>query len=172
MENTLIQYLYRDADNYKVQNECVIKGVLSEEDIQTILDSLEDDEVFIPRLVGLPEKRFDTYDPQVDHPFFELGKTSFIITDQHPTVEITAAELVSAFRKAKGHWHMIMPERVLELLNTLIDNMINDEGGHSRRVLGRLLDLGFSKEELLALQFPEQDVEDLSNAEEEDEEDV
>ena len=67
---------------------------------------------------------------------------------------------------------MIMPERVLELLNTLIDNMINDEGGHSRRVLGRLLDLGFSKEELLALQFPEQDVEDLANAEEEDEEDV
>lgn len=69
MGNTLIQYLYRDADNYKVQNECVIKGVLSEEDIQTILDSLEDDEVFIPRLVGLPEKRFDTYDPQVDQRF-------------------------------------------------------------------------------------------------------
>ena len=27
--NTKIHYLYRDADNYKVHNSCVIKGVLT-----------------------------------------------------------------------------------------------------------------------------------------------
>lgn len=29
MMNTRIHYLYRDADNYKVQNECVILGEMS-----------------------------------------------------------------------------------------------------------------------------------------------
>jgi len=38
--------------------------------------------------------------------------------------------------------------RALELINALIDHMINDEGGHSRRVIGTLLDVGFTAEEL------------------------
>ena len=29
--NTKINYLYRDADNYKVRNECVIHGEMTEE---------------------------------------------------------------------------------------------------------------------------------------------
>ena len=36
--NTKICYLYRDAGNYKVHNECVIQGELSKEQIQSILD--------------------------------------------------------------------------------------------------------------------------------------
>lgn len=33
--NTKICYLYRDAGNYKVHNECVIQGELSKEQIQS-----------------------------------------------------------------------------------------------------------------------------------------
>ena len=35
--NTRINYLYRDASNYKVHNTAVIRGELSEEDQKTIL---------------------------------------------------------------------------------------------------------------------------------------
>lgn len=52
--------------------------------------------------------------------------------------------------------------RALELINALIDHMINAEGGHSRRVIGPLLDIGFTAEELTEdFCFPAGNVEDI-----------
>ena len=64
--NTKISYLYRDADNYKRYNECIVAGTLSANQICTILDCCDMGEYFIPGQVGLPERRFDPYDPQAD----------------------------------------------------------------------------------------------------------
>ena len=47
--NTKISYLYRDADNYKMHNKCVIAGTLTTEQTRTIKDSCEMGEYFIPR---------------------------------------------------------------------------------------------------------------------------
>ena len=74
--NTKISYLYRDADNYKMHNKCVIAGTLTTEQTRTIKDCCEMGEYFIPRQVGLPERRFDRYDPAVDHCWFCLLYTS------------------------------------------------------------------------------------------------
>ena len=38
--NTKISYLYRDADNYKMHNKCVIAGTLTTEQARTIKDTL------------------------------------------------------------------------------------------------------------------------------------
>lgn len=38
--NTKISYLYRDAYNYKVHNECIIVGELSKEQIQSMKQGL------------------------------------------------------------------------------------------------------------------------------------
>lgn len=169
MMNTKIYYLYRDASNNKVQNVCVITGVVTREQIQEIIECLDDGEYFIPHLVGLHERKFDTYNAQDDHPFFELSEDGFEPTKETATVELTPAELVGAFRQHKDKWHYIEPERIFELLNILIDEKVNDEGGHGRRVAERLADLGFSKSELLALQFAQGDVDELF--EEEDDND-
>ena len=158
--NTRINYLYRDADNYKMQNSCVISGTITPEQIAAIMDTLEDGEYFIPHMVGLPEQKFDTYDPQSDHPYFELGPESFELTKARATVEMSGAELVAAFAAQKGKWHCIEPERALELLNILIDDRVNEEGCKARPVVDRLAELGFSKIELLALKFSESDVND------------
>lgn len=167
MMNTKIEYLYRDADNYKVHNECVIVGPLSAEQINMIIGSLEDEEYFIPHMVGLPEKRFDTYDPQSDHPYFELTKDGFSETEAPATVELEAPALVAAFLRCKGAWEQIEPMRLMELLNLLIDDKVNDEGGHGGRVAEKLVDLGFTKKELLILQFTESDI-DRAMKEDED----
>lgn len=37
--NTKISYLYRDADNYKMHNKCVIAGTLTTEQARTIKDT-------------------------------------------------------------------------------------------------------------------------------------
>lgn len=159
MKNTRINYLYRDADNYKVHNECVITGEITQEQIDTIISTLEDGEYFIPHLVGLPEKKFDTYDPQADHPFFELNENCFELTDFAATLELTVAELVEAFVRQKDNWHCIEPERVLQLLRILVDETIENELGYVHRAAKRLLELGFSESELLSLQFRNSDIE-------------
>lgn len=160
--NTKISYLYRDADNYKSYNECVVPGIITEAQQKRILDSLDEGEYFIPSLVGLPEKKFDKYDPEADHPFFELGRYSFEETSAAPTVEITPEELTEAFEAHKDSWNVIEPSRAMELLNKVIDGLIEQEGGHAGRAAKYLLDIGFTRGELLALQFskdmiPEED---------------
>lgn len=50
--------------------------------------------------------------------------------------------------------------RAVTLINAMINHMIDDEGGHARRVIDTLLDLGFYAEELTGIfQFPKGDVE-------------
>lgn len=166
--NTRINYLYRDADNYKVHNSCVISGELTQDQIDTIISTLDEGEYFIPHFVGLPEKKFDSYDPQSDHPFFELSSDSFEATEAAPTLTLTATELVDAFIRQKSKWHCIEPDRALELLNILIDEKLNDEGCKARPVVERLAELGFSKSELLTLKFSEGDINDAFAEEEED----
>lgn len=166
--NTRINYLYRDADNYKMPNSCIVAGKITPEQIDTIISTLDDGEYFIPRLVGLPEKKFDTYDPQSDHPFFELGPDSFEPTKARATIDLTVEALVEAFTRQKGKWHCIEPERALELLNILIDDRVNEEGCKARPVVDRLAELGFSKSELLALKFAEGDINDAFSEEDED----
>ena len=103
--NTKISYLYRDADNYKMHNKCVIAGTLTTEQTRTIKDCCEMGEYFIPRQVGLPERRFDRYDPAVDHCWFELGEDGFEETAKPATVGISAEQLVENFAAAKEHWN-------------------------------------------------------------------
>lgn len=97
--NTKIQYLYRDAANYKVTNTVIIPGRMTEEQIKRILATLDEGEYFQPHKVGLPEKRFDKEDPELDHPWFELTKEDFSETTEAATLQITPRELVRRFEE-------------------------------------------------------------------------
>lgn len=61
-------------------------------------------EYFIPGQVGLPEHRFDPYDPQADHCWFELAADSFSETIEPPTIALAADELVSRFEGCRNNW--------------------------------------------------------------------
>lgn len=95
--NTCINYLYTDASNYKIHNTAIVAGTFTKEQFSDIISTLEDGEFFIPSLVGLPEKRFETYDPQEDHPWFSLDASGFSEAEETPTVSITADELHKRF---------------------------------------------------------------------------
>ena len=71
-------------DNYKVWNTCVVCGEITEQQKETIINSLDGGEYFIPSKVGLPEKRFENYDAEVDHDWFELQKDGFDDTRSAP----------------------------------------------------------------------------------------
>lgn len=99
--NTRIEYLYRDADNYKVYNECVIQGEMTEEQEQRIIACLDEGEFFVPSRVGMPEKKFDT-ETEADDPWFEWRGIE--LTEHEPTLDIGANELVARFEKAENGW--------------------------------------------------------------------
>lgn len=102
--NTQICYLYRDASNYKMHNECVVAGELTQEQIAQIMGCCDSGEFFIPAQVGLPERRFDDIAPEDDHCWFELSADGFTPTAKPATVEVSARRLVENFAAAKEHW--------------------------------------------------------------------
>ena len=54
--NTRIEYLYRDAGNYKVYNTCVVRGEAGRLQQTLIREAcLPEQDQFIPSRVGLPE---------------------------------------------------------------------------------------------------------------------
>jgi len=101
--NTKIDYLYRDAGNYKLWNQCIVSGELTKEQQNQIIESLHEGEFFIPRKIPLPEKRFDKWD-DADHIWFELNEDSFSFTEEEPTVSLSSDELLKGFLKNKGRW--------------------------------------------------------------------
>ena len=109
--NTKIDFLYRNADNYKMYNECVVEGTLAEDEVKEIISCCDCGEYFIPSQIGLSGMRFSRFDPEVDHCWFELDESGFSATNMKPTENITANELLEAFRKAKGNWN---EEKALE----------------------------------------------------------
>ena len=104
MKNTEINYLYRDACNYKNHNREIVRGVITKEQIETIMNCLEERKYFIPSQVGLPETRFETITSE-DHCWFELGEDDFRITESEEiTIVMSVNELVECFLAAKGKW--------------------------------------------------------------------
>lgn len=104
--NSVINYLYRDAANYKIHNRCVINGLLSKEQQETILSCLDDGEFFLPQLVGMPEKRFDEWDEEDDHLFFEMDAGAFETTDKACDIQTTPDELTARFQARKDNWNV------------------------------------------------------------------
>lgn len=101
--NTKINYLYRDASNYKVINEVIINGTLTAQQINEIIGCLDMENYFIPSQVGLPENKFPDQ-TEDDHCWFELERSGFKQTADPATVDMTAEELLCAFRRAKDNW--------------------------------------------------------------------
>lgn len=54
-------------------------------------------------------------------------------------------------------------ERTRQLLDRLIDNLVEESGLHSKEVLEKLFDLGFTKTDLIELQFSEEEIEEVMN---------
>ena len=102
--NTRIRYLYRDASNYKRQQSVILKGRITKEQIDRILDSC-DGEYFIPEQVGLSCDRFEEYGRNPDdHCWCELYEEDFEETNEPPTEQRSIEQLVQAFVDAKDRW--------------------------------------------------------------------
>ena len=104
---TRIDYLYRDASNYKAHNEIYVNGIFTDDQKQRIIASLEGREYFIPRAVGWPEIRISSDYNEDDHCWFELHYNDFLEVCSNPwhgvVIDKTHEQIVNDFVSAKWH---------------------------------------------------------------------
>ena len=55
-------------------------------------------------IVGMPERKFDEYDTEADHCWFELNKEGFEYTEQPANVSLTAQQLAENFAACRNNW--------------------------------------------------------------------
>jgi hypothetical protein len=92
--NTRFEYRYRDGENYKKFGEVVIKGEFTLEQLQP---HLYEGDFFVPSEIGLEDLQEHPYQ-DYDHVWHELDSAE--PTEDEPTVELTAEEIVSRFSAA------------------------------------------------------------------------
>ena len=101
--NTRLNYLYRDASNYKTCNSVVLKGAMTPEMFEEMKSCCEDHyESFIPEQLGLYLLR-DWEITEDDHPYAELE--GYELVPNKPDTDMTPEELLEKFREAKDNWH-------------------------------------------------------------------
>ena len=101
--NTRLNYLYRDASNYKTCNSVVLSGTMTDEMFKEMQECCEDGyEMFIPEQLGLDLIR-DWETTEDDHPYAELE--DYELVPDKPTTDMTVEELLEKFREARDDWH-------------------------------------------------------------------
>jgi hypothetical protein len=86
-----LEYLYRDASNFKIWGRAILSGALSIRDLQP---HLYEGEFFLPELVGLCRLTPATMTND-DHPWHELGGVQSVSSGESL---MGAGELVSRFK--------------------------------------------------------------------------
>lgn len=92
--NTKIEYMYRDASNWKQYDECIVSGSMTESEITPFL---HDGEFFIPGELGLKNLCPDVFGED-DHVWHEI--CSVEPTEEPATVPFDTKELLRRLRKA------------------------------------------------------------------------
>lgn len=130
-KNTLFEFLYRDASNYKTLNRVLLEGELTQEEIEEIY-SCCDGCFFIAEQVGLSHSFPGTSITEDDHVWctmYEDAPHGFstvsteLDADSDDTMWLpqekrflSARELLEYFRAANGHWNVAkyLPELIYE----------------------------------------------------------
>lgn len=97
--NTLFAYLYRDADNYKQAETVVFVGALQFDQVQRLLETLDNEDQFVPSAVGLEDlqqRMVDMWQPDVDHPYHEIQLIA--LTNRPATTQESITEFVQRFQ--------------------------------------------------------------------------
>ena len=98
--NTLFEYMYRDASNYKKFETVILQGELSFKDLEPYLYG---GEFFIPSVVGLKDLQNLPFgeDDHIWHSIVAITKT-----DLQPITKISSKQLITKFKNAyEKDWH-------------------------------------------------------------------
>lgn len=104
--NSIFEYIYRDASNYKVDGLVIIDGAINERQISVIKACLDCGVFFIPEYVGIPSLREKLYvfgsPNEDDHQRHEYVEIRPAVETKSFDLEIwgTATDLIRVFKTA------------------------------------------------------------------------
>lgn len=101
-KNTRINYLYRDASNYKKHNEVIVPGFLQKNRYVQLLIVCKVGSISFPAKFIC--RKSDSVIEQKHHPWFELNEDGFEETEAEATCYISPEDLVKLFLERKKEW--------------------------------------------------------------------
>ena len=115
VQNTRVDYRYRDASNYKFTPDVpvVVRGAFTPGQLARLTAALFEDDYFRHTLVGLPsafpwEIAGYDYDPENDHDLHEF--CTLTLTHEAATVDVDVETLVRAFERGSAlQWLPTVP---------------------------------------------------------------
>jgi hypothetical protein len=98
MTNTALEYMYRDASNYKTGERVIFAGAITDEQRATIAAGLKDGSYLIAEQVDLSNLR-ETWETHFedDHVWHELDMDDISLTEEDPTEHQTIADFAARF---------------------------------------------------------------------------
>lgn len=156
MKYTEVEYMYRDNENNKKSAIMVLEGELSDNEVQEIYEkcryeAIGDTSMFIPTQVGLPEVRFDDFQPDIDGPWCELLTIKSLEAEEKDCDSVlmtfTAQQLLENFR-AVEKWN----ENTVSQVQTATPSEKGGRApltGYERFQLQWMMDHGYSLKALM-----------------------
>lgn len=104
--NSLFNYLYRDASNYKQYGLVYCRGVPTPAELEQLKATLHEGDAFVAEAVGIPSRRFDVdgdYPANEDdhgwHEFCSVTPYENTVDDDAPTIQALIKRFVQANKK-------------------------------------------------------------------------
>lgn len=111
-----LEYLYRDASNYKAGGSVLLRGAATPSETQELMDCLEDSSFFVAEQVGVPVLYEALYllsggATEDDHGFHEFVAMRAATQKEVSELPVWGAveDLLRAFREAKRNWRWNAP---------------------------------------------------------------
>lgn len=114
-EYSILDYLYRDAINYKAWGSLLLEGVATESEVQQLRSQLDGDEFFIAEQLAIPPLYAElwqfsdgpTEDDHVWHTFHELRQADAEEITGEPWGSVS--ELIARFKSVKKWDEQLLP---------------------------------------------------------------
>jgi hypothetical protein len=110
--NTIFEYMYRDAGNYKSRGKIVLIGEMSDQQLHMLRESLETDELFVAEQVGIPTLhdglwRYGGGPTEDDHAYHEFVGVRVVPESDVCGIEPwgNVSDLLVQFQRARGNWN-------------------------------------------------------------------
>jgi len=107
----VMEYMYRDANNFKAFGQLLISGKLTDENIIEIKSFLDSGEYFIAEQVGIPTLysqlwKYSNGPTVADHAYHEFIKLRSATGEETSSLEVWGdiATLTSKFRNVRQDW--------------------------------------------------------------------
>jgi hypothetical protein len=132
--NTRVSYRYTDKTNCQKYTWIILEGTITWEQIEPYLYKRT---FFIPGQLGLEDLQYRFALPGRDHPWHDIRSDDVRVTDQAPTIAITAEDLAKRFAETVWQPDWMLPNAAMKAAirgtATMLESNPPEQSGSAQR---------------------------------------